>query len=226
MEAIKRTTASELIYQQLALSIIRGEFAAGEHLPTESALCERLQVSRPILREALARLQQSRLITSRQGAATKVEDWRVNASFDLLPLTLQATSGKDFAQISQSVFRMRLLLGVDAAQLCAQNASAANVKHLRALIEAMREAVGPKRRPMAMAYWSVVLRVAKCDAYHMAHNSIADIDYLYKPKKRSGPRHPDPDRYAELTEAIAAGDPVAAAECATTIIERGNTNWR
>ena len=57
----------------------------GEGLPGESVLAERLQVSRPALREALARLETQGLVLRRKGAGTVVNAGalQVMARFDV-----------------------------------------------------------------------------------------------------------------------------------------------
>ena len=45
----------------------------GEKLPSESQLCELYGVSRPVVREALSRLQADRVVISRHGSGTFVQ---------------------------------------------------------------------------------------------------------------------------------------------------------
>ena len=52
--------------------IVSGVFPVGSQLPTEEELCERFKVSRYTVREALRRLRQDNLVSSRQGAGTTV----------------------------------------------------------------------------------------------------------------------------------------------------------
>ena len=57
----------ETTVEQLATAIRLGVFVAGEQLPPERDLAERLGVSRNTLREAIAALRESRLVTTRRG---------------------------------------------------------------------------------------------------------------------------------------------------------------
>lgn len=57
----------ETTVEQLATAIRLGVFVAGEQLPPERDLAERLGVSRNTLREAIAALRDSRLVTTRRG---------------------------------------------------------------------------------------------------------------------------------------------------------------
>jgi DNA-binding GntR family transcriptional regulator len=60
------------VARALKKEIVGGTYPVGSHLPTESELCERFAVSHYTIREALRRLRDDRLVTSRQGAGTLV----------------------------------------------------------------------------------------------------------------------------------------------------------
>ena len=64
---------SEQIHDQLLALIMGGEFPERAKLPTESQLAIRFDVSRTIVREALARLRDDGIVLSRQGAGTFVK---------------------------------------------------------------------------------------------------------------------------------------------------------
>ena len=69
-------SSGELLYQQildtLKEDILTGAYPVGSQLPTEEELCARFSVSRYTVREALRRLREDRLVTSRRGAGTTV----------------------------------------------------------------------------------------------------------------------------------------------------------
>ncbi len=62
------------VIRQIELLILRGILRPGERLPAERDLSERLGVSRPSLRDALADLSDRGLLTSRAGAGVYVAD--------------------------------------------------------------------------------------------------------------------------------------------------------
>ncbi|MFJ2829753.1 FadR/GntR family transcriptional regulator [Streptomyces sp. NPDC087263] len=62
----------EAVLTHLRGAIERGEYAIGDKLPSEAELCRRLEVSRPVLREALRALQVMGLTVSRTGKGTFV----------------------------------------------------------------------------------------------------------------------------------------------------------
>ena len=60
------------VYEQIDRLIRRGEFPKGVKLPPESELARRFGVSRPVVREALARLRDEGIVRSQQGSGTFV----------------------------------------------------------------------------------------------------------------------------------------------------------
>ncbi|MCB5180877.1 FadR/GntR family transcriptional regulator [Streptomyces antimicrobicus] len=62
----------EAVFSHLRSAIERGEYAVGDKLPSEAELCRTLEVSRPVLREALRALQAMGLTVSRSGKGTFV----------------------------------------------------------------------------------------------------------------------------------------------------------
>lgn len=65
---------SDAVVQQIESLILHGHLRPGDRLPAERELAETLGVSRPTLREALARLQVEALLVSRPGSGVYVAD--------------------------------------------------------------------------------------------------------------------------------------------------------
>lgn len=68
----RRVSAMEAVLAHLRGAIERGEYAIGDKLPSEAELCRTLEVSRPVLREALRALQTMGLTVSKTGKGTFV----------------------------------------------------------------------------------------------------------------------------------------------------------
>jgi len=73
-QKVRATKLSQAVQKQIELLILRGILRPGERLPAERELAEKLDVSRPSLREALANLQSRGLVVSRPGAGIFVAD--------------------------------------------------------------------------------------------------------------------------------------------------------
>ena len=65
---------STAVIRQIEDLILRGILRRGERLPSERELSERLSVSRPSLRDAIAQLQEDGLLSSKAGAGIFVAD--------------------------------------------------------------------------------------------------------------------------------------------------------
>src|SRR5271155_2600399 len=69
------------VARALKREIVGGVYPVGSQLPTEDDLCERFSVSRYTIREALRRLREDDLVSSRQGAGTVVVPRRASDSY-------------------------------------------------------------------------------------------------------------------------------------------------
>jgi DNA-binding GntR family transcriptional regulator len=68
----KRPLLSHVVRAELSRAIINGEFSSSGKLPNEEQLCERFEVSRITLREAVQGLIQDGYLVRRQGSGTYV----------------------------------------------------------------------------------------------------------------------------------------------------------
>ncbi|MBN9529075.1 MAG: FadR family transcriptional regulator [Alphaproteobacteria bacterium] len=71
--AVRAQRLGDQLYERILHRIVAGELAEGERLPSEARLCEEFGVSRPVVREALSRLQADGMVVSRQGSGTYVQ---------------------------------------------------------------------------------------------------------------------------------------------------------
>ena len=83
-QPIESEKLSQAVVRQVELLILRGVLLPGDKLPPERELAEKLAVSRPSLRTALADLQERGLLTSKQGAGVYVADVLGSAFSDAL----------------------------------------------------------------------------------------------------------------------------------------------
>lgn len=72
---------SEDVYRQLLAVLEQGTWVVDERLPSETELAQRFAVSRPVLRQAIARLRAEGRIHSRKGSGHFVRDIVANAAF-------------------------------------------------------------------------------------------------------------------------------------------------
>jgi len=148
------------VTRQIEKLILRGILRPGERLPAERDLAERLGVSRPSLREALAELQQKGLLTARAGAGIYVADVLGNA---FSPALVRLFSEHDEAVFDYIAFR-RDLEGL-AAERAARLASDTDLRVV-AEIFAKMEAAHRKARPDEEARLDAGFHMAIVEASH------------------------------------------------------------
>jgi GntR family transcriptional repressor for pyruvate dehydrogenase complex len=69
---IRPSSYADQVYGHVLQDILKGTFLPGSRLPSESDLCEQFGVSRPVVRDALARLRLDGLVEARRGSGTYV----------------------------------------------------------------------------------------------------------------------------------------------------------
>jgi len=120
---IKRRTLHEQVMVQLAAYIRGGKLKPGDQLPPERELAERMQVSRPTIREALRIMQLQSLIVSRPGSGTFIAEGNAQS-------LAQAVT-----QIAlRDIFEARMLLDPSMAALAAARATPADVEKLKSIL--------------------------------------------------------------------------------------------
>jgi len=151
---------STSVVRQIELLILRGILRPGERLPSERELSERLGVSRPSLREAVAELQERNLLTSKANSGIYVADV-LGSAFSPALTHLFATH--DEAVFDYIEFR-RDLEGM-AAERAANYATETDLEVIQTVFDKM-EAAHQKRSPDEEAQLDAEFHLAIIDASH------------------------------------------------------------
>ncbi|MCR9126319.1 MAG: FCD domain-containing protein [Rhodobacteraceae bacterium] len=126
---------STSVVRQIELLILRGILRPGERLPPERELSERLGVSRPSLRDAIAELQAQGLLCTRAGSGIFVAD--------VLGSAFSPALTRLFATHDEAVFdylSFRRDMESLAAERAAQLGSDSDLKVLQAIFDKMEQA--------------------------------------------------------------------------------------
>jgi GntR family transcriptional repressor for pyruvate dehydrogenase complex len=126
-----RQTAADLVVERIASVIKARKLAAGERLPGEHELVEQLKVSRPILREALARLQSMGLVDIQRGRGTFVGSASSLANCVRLLRSAVTISPQEL----QSYAELRSAIEVQAARQAAERATDDEIAELNLLLK-------------------------------------------------------------------------------------------
>ena len=128
---------SEAVHLALAGRIRSGDLAPGARLPTEKDLCAEFGVSRPMVREAVARLKADGLVISRQGAGVFVADTPSRLAFDVPADQDRRGARERLAHI----FELRTLVEIGVAELAARRRRPKDLKAMAAALGRMAGAV-------------------------------------------------------------------------------------
>ena len=148
----QQTKLSDQVYDDILTGIVNGRYPEGTKLPTETVLANEFAVSRPVIREALARLRDDGLIQPRQGAGSFVIRRPGTALLKFAPIG-------SIADI-QRCFEFRIAVEPVAARLAATRRDTAMVGMIRDLLKAQDEAANGG--------------VADVDSDFQFHKAVAD----------------------------------------------------
>ena len=142
LEPLKVNNLKETCIQRLEDLILSGELIAGEKLPSERDLAMRLNISRPVLHEALVDLAAKGLVSILPRRGVVVNDYRRTGSCAILSSLLSYNNGQLDPQFIDSLFAMRVLVEVEAAALAARHANREQQAELREMIDIKRNFAG------------------------------------------------------------------------------------
>lgn len=126
----KTLKLAEQLHEQLLDWIISGTLKEGDKVPSENELCKSFSVSRPIVREALRKLQLEELVETKKGIGTYV-------LHSPLANLKQFASANDIAAILQS-HEVRLALETETSALAAIRRTPAQLKFIQECFQNMR----------------------------------------------------------------------------------------
>src|SRR6056300_821594 len=214
-EKITAGKLSQAVRHQIEELILRGILRPGERLPSERELAERMGVSRPSLREAIADLQEKGLLSSRAGAGIFVADVLGNA---FSPALVSLFSEHDAAVFDYVAFR-RDMEGL-AAERAARLGSDTDLRVIQTIYDKMA-AAHTKRNPTDEAQLDAEFHLSIIEASHnviMLHMMRSMYELLregvfYNRQmmfKQRATRDGLLDQHRAINTAIQARDPAAA----------------
>ena len=114
------------IVAELTQRILLGQLAAGEKLPSESAIVREHGVSRTVVREAISRMQASGLVETRHGIGTFVLARDPRQGLHLK---------RDTADSVRGILELRMGLETQAAALAARRRTEVQLMHMREALD-------------------------------------------------------------------------------------------
>ncbi|WP_082747271.1 FadR/GntR family transcriptional regulator [Bradyrhizobium macuxiense] len=136
--ALRRNVHSQ-VTDRVGSSIVRGDIGVGETLPPEMQICEMMDVSRTVVREAMRTLTGKGLIESRPKSGTRVrppEQWN-QLDPDVLRWRLETANTDRYLA---KLFQLRSAVEPAAAALAAVHAGEDDIARIRAGCDGMAAA--------------------------------------------------------------------------------------
>ena len=211
---IARGHAADRVFEQLAAAILRNELEPGTPLPPERILGEKFGVSRTVLRQAVHRLAEAKLVRVRQGGATVVLDPADAGDIRLIGLYYSLDPGGDAAvAIRRDAIEKQFLQGLSVIDVCQRRASNDDKQKLLELTNALDEASSTAQDVDAFeeTFWRAVARAGKNRIYQMEtawwYGTLGaarpDVESAGSPALRIG-------FYRELARRLVSGDGAVA----------------
>lgn len=188
---LREGSRSDAVYRSLLSWIEEGRIPFEGKLPTENELTQHFQVSRPVVRAAIARLRDKGLVRSVQGSGTVVIH-EIEGPVTKRREVLQGSSVRDL----QRCFEFRLLIESEAAYFAA-------LRHGPASLKRISECVYPPTH----SFPAVSQQPLEAFNFHQSVVAAADNPFLEE-SMRMIMSQPGFQVYLRLCNATKAPDPV------------------
>jgi len=134
---IERQPAAEQVARRILALVQSGSLRAGDQLPAERELAVMLQVSRPVVREALRGLSILGVVKARQGGGVFISS--LDAHDLLAPLQFFITLDRCTVN---ALYDARILIEGGIAERAARRISEADIEKLRAIVASQHHITG------------------------------------------------------------------------------------
>ncbi len=218
MDPVRNPKLADAIAEHIEQLILEGTLRPGERLASERELSEKLEVSRPSLREALDRLEGRKLLRTTRGGTF--------VAHFMAPLTEPlAALMQSNEQVVVDYFEYRKLVEGATARLAAERATDLDRREIDACLARMRDAHGFED-PTAEAEADTDLHMLIYEASHnlvvlhvmRAFSELLRGDVFYDRNRlylTAGVRDLLLDQHVAIAEAVLAGDADRAERAAT-----------
>ena len=217
MPLLPRTSLPDQVFRRLVADVLSGRYAPRERLPTQRALAAELGVNLASVREGVKRLEQLRLVETRQGDGMRVSDWRARGGLDVLVHAVAHGGALDPALVHE-VFEARRALLAEASALAAERRTDDQAAMLaRLAVELGAGADDATAQGLDLAFMATVIEAARNLAFSLIANSIRDV-YLERLELfRAIVERREELGYAAVASAIADGDGTRARAAMTAL---------
>jgi DNA-binding FadR family transcriptional regulator len=210
LKPVRRRKLSELVFDRLRAAILSGQLPPGSVLPSERKLGDSMEVNRGAVREALKRLEQSRLVSIQPGGATRVLDVRKSARLDLISEMLATREGGLDLEVARSVVELRAAISPEVVRFATQRHGAELGPTLLPLLDEMRVYAGDPTRAQALSveFWRIVVQASDNIAFVLIFNTLDEVNARFKDRLTPllAARYQNVASFEAMIEAIVAGN--------------------
>jgi DNA-binding FadR family transcriptional regulator len=223
--SIKRTSLQDQVTEALIELIAERDLKAGDQLPGSSELADMMNVSLPVVREAIAGLAAIGLLERHQGREATVGTPNATHLSRLFSLRLVGSSVED-----EKMQQFREIVEVGNARLAAQNRTTEQLTELDQALAVLSAAQNADALYAAdVAFHAAVARAADNDLLELTLESLEPL--LWRLRRRTwsgwvsagGGLASIIDAHRVILEAIRNGDPDAAAVAMTDHLTQART---
>lgn len=123
------------VYNELKNYIVQNNLKPGDKLPTEMEMCDRLGVSRNVLREAIKSLEITGVVHSTPGVGIVIQEFNTDYLFN----SLVYAHSDDGQEMLQQLKKIRRVLELGFSRDAFQSLEDEDVRKLQQLVEKMRD---------------------------------------------------------------------------------------
>ncbi|GAA3548699.1 FadR/GntR family transcriptional regulator [Nonomuraea rosea] len=200
---------------QLVDDIVRGTLRPGSALPSEGDLCEEFGVSRTVIRESVKIVQEKGLVRIEHGRGTQVTDPRQWNLLDDVVLT-SVIAHDENATFLDELVSVRTALEADMAAAAARAHTPQDEERIAAELGVMRARLdsAPDFGAADVRFHDMIMAASGNRLGRAVVNSIHDkarTSMRYHGQYNEAVMRQTLDEHQAISDAIAAGDPDAAA---------------
>jgi DNA-binding FadR family transcriptional regulator len=175
----EKTSLSDAVTDWIISQIRKGQYRAGDRLPTESELAEQLGVGRTSVREGLRFLEKLGILEVRQGTGTVVRSLSLGKVFEH-PVPGQTSIDLPDRDV-RDIMHVRRILGAESVQLAARHATQGQLTRLEELLDGMAASLENPRDylEMDLEFHVVVAKASPNAVLAQLINLIRDIYTRY-----------------------------------------------
>jgi GntR family transcriptional regulator, transcriptional repressor for pyruvate dehydrogenase complex len=206
------THRSSEVVAELEQEILNGALSPGERLPSEEKLCERFDVSRTVIREAIQQLRGRGLLRTLKGSGSYIAD----PSLETLGSALETYSVLTPDNLFLDLIDLRILVESECAKLAARNAGEKGILEMQRTLDDMERFRGDRAAfsRADIAFHLAVAKGSKNTLYATILSGLERrcIDYANANRGSEDWYSAVIDTHRHILEAISKGDPEAAAD--------------